>query len=65
MNFNLIQRKRIKCSQLENLYHIFKSSGVGSYLVNKLDKVVIPNISFIDELTNKEVALSKIKKVVL
>ena len=47
--------------QLENFYRIFKSRVVGSYLVNELDKVVIPNISFIDELT-KEVALEGIDK---
>ena len=37
------------------------SRVVGSYLVNELDKVVIPNISIIDELT-KEVALEGIDK---
>ena len=47
--------------QLENFYRIFKSRVVGSYLVNELDKVVIPNISFVDEIT-KEVALAGIEK---
>lgn len=43
---------------------LVKSWVVGSYLVNELDKVVIPNISFVNELT-KEVTLTGIKKVVL
>lgn len=47
--------------QIENLYRIFKSRIVGSYLVNELGKIVIPNISFVDE-TTKEVALSGIAK---
>ncbi len=45
--------------QIENLYRIFKSRIVGSYLVNELRKIVIPNISFIDE-TTKKAALSGI-----
>lgn len=40
---------------------LVKSWVVGSYLVNELDKVVIPNISFVNELT-KEVALTGIEK---
>ncbi len=47
--------------KLENLYRIFKSRVVGSYLVNELNKIVIPNISFTDEMT-KEVALAGIEK---
>lgn len=46
---------------IENAYRIFKSRIVGSYLVTKLNKIVIPNISFVDEKT-KEVALSGIAK---
>lgn len=47
--------------QLENFYRIFKSRVVGSYLVNELEKVVIPNISFLDEST-KEIALDGIEE---
>lgn len=47
--------------QLENFYRIFKSRVVGSYLVNELEKVVIPNISFIDKRT-KEIALDGIEE---
>ncbi len=46
---------------IENAYRIFKSRVVGSYLVNELKKIVIPNISFVDEKT-KEVALSGIAR---
>lgn len=46
---------------LETLYRIFKSRVVESYLVNELNKVVIPNISFVDKST-KEVAFSGIEK---
>lgn len=47
--------------KLETLYRIFKSRVVGAYLVNELNKIVIPNISFVDEFT-KEVALTGIGK---
>lgn len=47
--------------QIENLYRIFKSKVVASYLVNELNKIVVPNISFVDEIT-KEAALSGIEK---
>ncbi len=46
---------------IENLHRIFKSRLVGSYLVNELNKIVIPNISFFDENT-KKVTLSGISK---
>lgn len=46
---------------VENAYRVFKSRVVGSYLVNELGKVVIPNVSFVDERTRK-VALSGIAK---
>ncbi len=46
---------------IENTYRIFKSRVVGSYLVNELNKIVIPNISFVDEKT-KKVALAGIAK---
>ena len=47
--------------KLETLYRIFKSRVVESYLVNELNKIVMPNISFVDEFT-KEVALTGIGK---
>lgn len=45
----------------ENLHRIFKSRVVGSYLINKMGKYVIPNISFVDERT-KEAAFMGVDK---
>lgn len=46
---------------VENLHRIFKSRVVAIYLVTKLNKIVIPNISFLDERT-KEAAFMGIDK---
>ena len=38
-------------SFVENLYRIFKARVVAVYMVNAWDKIVIPNITFVDERT--------------
>lgn len=46
---------------IENLYRIFKSRVVSAYLINEWDKIVIPNITFVDDET-KETCFSGIDK---
>lgn len=46
---------------IENAYRSYKARIVSAYLVLKLNKIVIPNISFVDERT-KEFALTGIDK---
>lgn len=38
-------------SFVENLYLIFKARVVSIFLINVWDKIVIPNITFVDEKT--------------